>query len=151
MLMSALIFGGCASISENTHAYLGSPQLAPTPPDTVQIFRSEPSQPKERLGEIILSVGGNPSRQKLENRLQAAAAKLGATGVYVVSDRTHFYPVTYWDYWGAETGEYWHRLIVGIAFKTNEPGQNIVQPASGADGSKENRFDDPAESRRTKL
>lgn len=117
MLVAALIFGGCASISENSHAYLGSAPLAATAPDTVQIFRSEPPSPIERLGEITLSVGGNPSRQKLESRLKAAAAKMGATGVYIVSDRTRFYPVTYWDYWGAETGDYWHRLIVGIAFK----------------------------------
>jgi len=117
MAAAALIFGGCASISENTHAYLGSPQLAATSPDTVQIFTTEPTQPKERLGEIILSVEGNPSRQKLESKLKAGAAQLGATGVFIVSDRTHVYPVAYWDYYGSETSEYWHRLIVGIAFK----------------------------------
>ena len=117
MVSAALIFSGCASISENTHAYLGSPQLAPTNADTVQVFMSEPKQPKERLGEVILSVEGNPSREKLEHRLKVEAAKLGATGVFIVSDRTHIYPVTYLDYWGPEGYEYLHRVIVGIVFK----------------------------------
>lgn len=117
LMAAAVIFSGCASISENTHAYLGSPQLAPTNPDTVQVFMSEPKQPKERLGEVILSVEGNPAREKLEHKLKVAAAKLGATGVFVVSDRTHIYPVTYLDYWGPESNEYWHRLIVGVAFR----------------------------------
>ncbi len=117
MLSAVLIFSGCTSISEHTHAYLGSPQLVPTNPDTVQIFMAEPKQPKERLGEVVLSVEGNPSREKLEHKLKVEAAKLGATGVFVVSDRTRVYPVMYWDYWGPESYETWHRLIVGVAFK----------------------------------
>ena len=120
LVAAALIFCGCATISENTHAYLGSPQLAPTTPTAVQILTSEPKQPVERLGEIILSVDGNPPRQKLENKLKAAAARLGASGVFIVSDRTHIYPITYWDCWGPATSEDWHRLIVGIAFKNNK-------------------------------
>ncbi len=117
MLAAMMIFCGCASISENTHAYLGSPHLPPTKPDAVQVLAAEPKQPKERLGEIILSVDGNPSRQKLENKLKAAAAQLGADGVFIVSDKTHIYPITYWDCWGPATSEDWHRLIVGVAFK----------------------------------
>jgi hypothetical protein len=78
IMSAALIFSGCSSISENTHAYLGSPQLVPTKPDTVQVFMSEPKQPKERLGEVILSVEGNPSREKLEQKFRVEAAKLGA-------------------------------------------------------------------------
>jgi hypothetical protein len=117
VLASALIFTGCASISENTHAYLGSPQFAPTAPQTVQVLASEPKQPKQTLGEIILSVEGNPPRQKLEEKLRVAAARLGADGVFIVSDKTHVYPVVYWDCWGPVADEDWHRLIVGIAYK----------------------------------
>lgn len=117
MVAAALVICGCATISENTHAFVGSPVLAPTLPASVQIYAQEPKQPKERLGEIILSIEGNPSRQKVDDKLKKAAAKLGANGVYVVSDRTHIYPIMYWDYWGPITEEDWHRLIVGIAFK----------------------------------
>jgi hypothetical protein len=117
LLAAALILCGCATISENTHAYLGSPHLQPTNPASVQILALEPKQPKERLGEIVLSVEGNPSRQKLEEKLKAAAAQLGADGVFIVSDKTHIYPVTYWDCWGPATSEDWRRLIVAVAFK----------------------------------
>src|SRR5579863_2984365 len=101
----ALLFAGCASISENTHAYIGMPELAPTAPESVQVYATEPKQPKDRLGEIILSIDGNPARQKIEQRLKIAAAKLGANGVFVVSDKTHIYPMVYWDYWGPEANE----------------------------------------------
>ncbi len=114
---AGMILAGCASISENTHAYLGSPQFSPTHAETVQVLAAEPKQPIQRLGEVILSIEGNPSRDKLEQRLKVAAARLGADGVYIVSDRTHIYPVVYWDYWGPVTDEDWHRLVVGVAFK----------------------------------
>jgi len=118
IMAAALILCGCASITENTHAYLGVPHLAPTNPNSVQVFASEPKQPKLRLGEIILSVEGNPPRQKLEDRLKAAAAQLGADGVFIAGDRTHIYPLVYWDWWGPQTSEDWHRIIVAVAFKS---------------------------------
>jgi hypothetical protein len=112
-----LIFAGCASIAETTHAYIGLPELAPTAPEVVQVYAAEPKQPKERLGEVILSIDGNPPRPKIEQTLKVAGAKLGADGVFVVSDKTHIYPLVYWDYWGPESSEDWHRLIVAVAFK----------------------------------
>jgi hypothetical protein len=117
VLLAALIFCGCASISENTHAYLGSPRYAPSNPTNIVVFAAEPKQPNQPLGEIILSVEGNPPREKLEGKLRAAAAKLGADGVFIVSDRTHIYPMIYWDCWGPERVEDWQRVIVGVAFK----------------------------------
>jgi len=114
---AALLFGGCASVSENTHAYLGVPQYPPGNPAAVRILAAEPKPPIDRLGEIILSIEGNPSRQKVENKLKMAAAKLGANGVYIASDKTHIYPLIYWDCWGPVTSEDWHRVVVGVAFK----------------------------------
>jgi len=116
-MVLATVLCGCASVYESTHAYLGVSQLAPTNPDSVRIFASEPKQPKLRLGEIVLSVEGNPSRQDLERRLKVNAARLGADGVFIATDRMHIYPVTYWDWWGPQSSEYWHRVIVGVAFK----------------------------------
>jgi hypothetical protein len=116
-MLAALMLCGCATIYENTHAYIGSPQLAPTSPTNVRIFAAEPKQPMDRLGEVILSIDGNPPRQKVENKLKVAAAKLGADGVYIASDRTHIYPMVYYDYWGPVSEEDWHRLVVGVAFK----------------------------------
>ena len=113
----AFVFNGCATISETTHAYIGSTEFAPTTPEAVQVYAAEPSQPKERLGEVILSIDGNPPRQRIEQRLRVAAARLGADGVFVVSDKTHVYPFVYWDYWGPTSGEDWRRMIVAVAFK----------------------------------
>jgi hypothetical protein len=117
MLTAALALCGCATIYENTHAYIGSPEATPTTPDHVQIYQAEPKVPKVTLGEIILSIDGNPSRQKIEEKLKKAGAKLGADGVFVTSDRTHVYPTVYWDYWGPVNDEVWHRMVVGVAFK----------------------------------
>jgi len=115
--VSLLIFAGCASISETTHAYIGSPVFAPKPPESVQVYAAEPQQPKDRLGEVILSIDGNPPRQKIEQKLKVAAAKLGADGVFIVSDKTRIYPMVYWDYWGPMESEDWQRFIIAVAFK----------------------------------
>jgi hypothetical protein len=117
LAVAGMLFVGCATISESSHAYLGSPQYPPTAPQSVTLLAATPKEPVVRLGEVILSVDGNPSREKLEGRLKAGAARLGADGVYIASDQTHIYPLEYWDYWGPTTDEYWHRLIVGVAFK----------------------------------
>ena len=90
---------GCVSVMVRAHAYLTAPTYPPTQPAEVRILPSEPNQPKERLGEIILSTNDNPSRAVLEERLRKAAAKMGANAVFIVSDKTHFYPVVYYDWW----------------------------------------------------
>lgn len=114
---AGLVLGGCASISESTHAHLGAPKYPPTNPTQVQLLAAEPKQPNVRLGEIILSMYGNPPEQKLEAKIKAGAARLGADSVYIVSDQTHIYPIFDWDCWGPGADEEWNRLIVGVAFK----------------------------------
>ena len=114
---AGMVLTGCATISERSHAYLGSPLYPPTVPQSIQILAAPPKEPVVRLGEVVLSVDGNPPRQKLEEKLKAGAARMGADGVYIASDQTHIYPLEYWDCWGPTTDEYWHRLIVGVAFK----------------------------------
>jgi len=118
-VMVTVFLAGCASISENTHAYLGSPTFTPTDPATVKILESEPTGAKIRLGEIILAVDGKPKREDIERKIREAAAKLGAEAAFVVHDRTHIYPVVHTDYWWGPT---WvtqdsTRNIVAIAFR----------------------------------
>ena len=98
-LSSVALFSGCTSIHEQTQPYLGVPRYPPSAPETVQILTAEPNQSKDRLGEIILTVEGNPSREELEKKLKTAAAKLGADAAFVVYDKTHIFPVVYYDYW----------------------------------------------------
>lgn len=118
LLAGALTLAGCASISEQTRVYLGSPRYPPTQPASVRVLQTEPPQPKERLGEIFLSVEGNPSQDRLERKLQAAAAKMGADAVFVVSDKIHIIPIVYagW-YWSPVVTEDWQRHIVATAIK----------------------------------
>ncbi len=118
LVIAALLLAGCASIYEQTHAYLGSPKYPPTDPAHVRILQAEPKQPKDRLGEIILGVDGSPSRDELEKRLRQGAARLGADAIFIVYDRTHIFPVVYGDWWGPPTimqGS--QRNIVGVAIK----------------------------------
>ena len=119
LLAASLVLCGCASITVNTKAYLASPKVPPSDPARVQILSAEPKQPNDRLGEIMLSVGGNPSREKLEQKLKRAAAGLGADAVYVVYDTTHVFPVAYGGWWGGPYGVYEaaYRDIVAVAIK----------------------------------
>jgi hypothetical protein len=117
---AAMVLGlaGCATISVQTQPYLGSPRYAPTQPAAVQILAAEPKQPKERLGEIRLSIEGNPSRDDMEDKLKTAAARLGADAVFVVYDKTHIFPIVYYDWWGPGwVSEDPHRHIVAVAIK----------------------------------
>ena len=119
LLAVSLALCGCASISVNTKDYLGLPKYAPSDPARVQILAAEPKQAHEKLGEIMLTVGGNPAREKLEQKLKRAAAKLGADAVFVGYDKTHVFPVVYADWWGGPYGgsESVYRDIVAVAIK----------------------------------
>jgi hypothetical protein len=119
LLASVMLLSGCASIQEQTQPYLGVPRYPPSAPEAVQILAAEPNQSKDRLGEIILTVEGNPSREELEKKLKTAAARLGADAAFVVYDKTHIFPVVYYDYWAPP----WvttdaRRSIVAVAIKS---------------------------------
>ncbi len=119
LLAVSLTLCGCASIGVNTKEYLTSPRYAPTDLARVGILSTEPKQPHETLGEIMLTIQGNPSREKVEQKLKAAAAKLGADAVFVRYDTTHVIPVLYYDWWGGPyaTSQAVYRSIVAVAIK----------------------------------
>ena len=121
LLAASLALCGCASISVNSKAYLGSPKYAASDPARVQILAAEPKQPNDRLVEVMLSVDGSPSRGKLEQKLKQAAAKFGADAVFVVYDKTHVFPVVYVGWRGGPYGvsEEMRRDIVAVAIKYN--------------------------------
>jgi hypothetical protein len=130
LLILSLTLAGCASISEHSHAYLGSPTYAQTDPASIQILPGEPSQPKERLGEIFLSVEGSPPRTELEQKLKQEASKLGADAVFIVSDRTHIFPVAYYGGWWGPVGvaEEYRRGILAVAIKYKQPLRPETNP-----------------------
>jgi hypothetical protein len=54
----------------------------------VEVLRTEPVRPNERLGEIAAEPARNPSVADIERKLRKAAAKIGANAVVLVADRT---------------------------------------------------------------
>lgn len=119
LAMAIAVFTGCSSISQRTNAYLGTPQYPAGDPASVQILQAEPTQPKDRLGEIILTVEGEPKREALEKKLREGAARLGADAVFIVHDKMHIFPMVYGDWWWGPMGvtEDAHRKIVAVAVK----------------------------------
>ena len=84
-----LLLASCGYINARTTQYVGVPRYAAVDPATVKVLPAEPMQPPhDRLGEILLeiSVDPVPPVADVEARLREEAAKLGASGVFVVRD-----------------------------------------------------------------
>jgi|YNPNPStandDraft_1061719.scaffolds.fasta_scaffold04338_10 hypothetical protein len=118
--LGLLLLVGCSSLSSRTVQYVGAPRPPATSPTQIEILRSEPARPHEKLGEVVVdaSIDPPPKIEKIEEVLRRDAAKMGADAVVLVHDQIH--PV------GAViTGPWWSpmvstvrgRLIVGIAIK----------------------------------
>jgi hypothetical protein len=114
----------CASIDSTTTRYAGAPRFPPTDPATVQILRSDPGQPHDRLGEVMIdaSVDPEPPIEAVEARLRNEAAKIGADAVVVVYDRIQRVGTIVSGGYGYRTAfpVTGHR-VVGIAIKYGPP------------------------------
>jgi hypothetical protein len=118
---AALALGACGGISATTRMYSDAPTFAPTDPSAVEVLRSEPSIPYVRLGEVTLSLQGNPSQDALSKALQKQAAQMGATAVVLVFDGSNTMGVMY-------SGPLWapvdpsssgQQVLVGVAIRYN--------------------------------
>ena len=118
---ASLALASCAATLESTTTpYVTAPQLAAADPGAVKIVRTEPLEPHERLGEVVLdmSITRPPPITEVEARLAEESAKLGANAVVVVVDRVQ--PSE-----GYVTGTYWGRPMesvtgrktIGVAIK----------------------------------
>jgi hypothetical protein len=113
-----LLLCGCSTVNTHISPYLGMAGYAATNPASVQILTAEPTdRAHQRLGEIFLDISGSPSREKLEKKLKAAAANLGANAVFIVYDQTHVFPVVYVGYWGPSVSQDLTRGIVAVAIR----------------------------------
>jgi len=93
LLLSVFLAGlltACATVDATTTQYVGVPRFEPSDPKKVQILRSDPAKPFDRLGEIHLtpSVDPAPSVEDIEARFRFEAAAIGADAVIVIVDRT---------------------------------------------------------------
>jgi hypothetical protein len=115
------VFAGCSGVSASTRMYPGAPTFAPTDAAAVEVLRSEPAIPYVRLGEITLSLQGNPSQQELSKALQKQAAEMGATAVVLVFDGSQTYGVTYsGPLWSpADPSSYGAQVLIAVAIRYN--------------------------------
>ena len=116
----AWLTAACSSVDSQTTQYVGAPHFAPSDPKTVEIMRSEPKQPFDQLGEIVVdaSVEPAPPIAEIEQRLREEAAKLGASAVVVVFDRVQpngAYVTGGWYTRSVQVTE--GRKIVGVAIR----------------------------------
>jgi len=94
-MVLALLLPGCASLGVSSRRYPDAPPYAPTDPASVEILRTDPAVPFVRLGEVTVSLQGNPSQPDVSSALARAAAQMGATAVVLVFDGSASMGVAY--------------------------------------------------------
>ena len=121
LAISALALASCATTLESTTTpYATAPQLAASDPAAVKIVRTEPLEPHDRLGEVMIdmSITYPPPIATVEAKLAEESAKLGANGVVVVVDRVQ--PSDNYvtgPYWGRPMEIVTGRKTIGVAIK----------------------------------
>ena len=93
--LALLALAGCASVSATSRRYPDAPAYAPTDPAAVEILRNDPTIPFVRLGEVTVSLQGNPSQQDVSFAVAKAAAQMGATAAVLVFDGSASWGVAY--------------------------------------------------------
>jgi hypothetical protein len=121
-LLAALapVLASCASIDATVTQYAGAPRFPPSDPAAVEILRSDPMRPHERLGEVEVDASAQPAPPiaEVEDKLRVEAAQLGADAVVVVVDRIQ--PVGAFvsgPWWGRDVDVIKGRKLVGVAIK----------------------------------
>ena len=118
VLVVLSFIAGCSYVSVTTKQYLGMPLYPPTDPASVEILRTEPLHPHERLGEIGLEPTGNPPVTEIEQKLREAAAKMGANAAVLVADRTMRMGATVTGPWyGRQISPDFQRVILAVAIR----------------------------------
>lgn len=118
--LGLLLLVGCSSLSSRTVQYVGAPRPPATSPAQIEILRSEPAKPHEKLGEVVVdaSIDPPPKIEKIEDVLRRDAAKMGADAVVLVHDQIHpVGTVVTGPWWSPMVSTVRGRLIVGVAIK----------------------------------
>ena len=80
---TACLLISCASVDSRTTQYVGAPHPPPTDPAIVQILRTEPTRPHEKIGEVLVDATTDPAPPvtEIEARLRKEGAKIGGDAV----------------------------------------------------------------------
>lgn len=114
-----VLCAGCApSVSVQTKQYLGVPPYPPTDPVSVAILREPPARPHERIGEVTLEPDDNAPVSMIEQKLQQAAAQMGADAAVIVADRTmRMGAIISGPWYGREISPNLQRVVIAVAIK----------------------------------
>ncbi len=114
-----MIFVGCApTVSVQAKQYLGVPPYPPTDPMSVAILREPPARPHERIGEVTLEPDDNAPVSMIEQKLQQAAAQMGADAAVIVADRTmRMGAIISGPWYGREISPDLQRVVIAVAIK----------------------------------
>jgi len=118
-ILFAGLFAGCApSVSVQSKQYLGVPFYPPTNPVSVAILREPPARPHERIGEVTLEPDDNAPVSMIEQKLQQAAAQMGADAAGIVADRTmRMGAIISGPWYGREISPDLQRVVMAVAIK----------------------------------
>lgn len=117
-LAMALALTGCSFVTMRTQPYIGGPAFPPSDPAKVEILRSEPTRPHERLGEVFAEPTGDPTVAQYEQALREGGAKMGADAVVVVYDRMQVVgSVVSGPWWAPAARPVVGRVVVGLAVR----------------------------------
>jgi hypothetical protein len=109
---------GCNTVTVTSNQSIAAPTYPATDPTTVQILAGPPVTPNVRLGEVSAQLQGTPTKEMIRQKLQTAAAAMGANAVVIVSDREQVlgaYVTGPW--WGRQVQTDTARVIVGVAIR----------------------------------
>jgi hypothetical protein len=112
------LVAGCNTVSVTSQQSIAAPTYPATDPATVQILQAPPTAPNVRLGEVKATLEGNPTKEMIRQKLQTAAAAMGANAVVIVYDGQQVlgaYVTGPW--WGRQIQTDTARVIVGVAIR----------------------------------
>jgi hypothetical protein len=109
---------GCNTVSVSSQQSIAAPTYPATDPASVQILQAPPTTANVRLGEVKATLQGNPTKEMIRQKLQTAAAAMGANAVVIVYDGQQVlgaYVTGPW--WGRTVQTDTARVIVGVAIR----------------------------------
>ena len=129
LVLVLLLLPACSGIKVESKLYPGVPTYLPISPESVEILRSPPLGPYQRMGEIHIQPQGTPSQKEILKKFKKAAAKMGADAVVLVADKSMLVggPVAGPEWWNAELSPGSDRIIVGIAIWLPQPQGKILK------------------------
>ena len=129
LILAFLFLAGCSTVTVESERYPGVPVYEPTDLEGIEILRSEPNRPYQKLGEIYLQPNGNPSQREILKKFKKAAAKMGADAVILVADKSGLTvgPVASPEWWNPELSARSDRILIGVAIWFPEPEGKIIK------------------------